>query len=219
MIRRLSVSQEALDLAARALRDGQVICVPTQRWYMVCCDAANSEQVRAIHVAKKRPLDRPLLLVVPTPAALFDFFSLGPHAQTLVERLVPGELTMCVQWREEATRARYLSGQTEETLAACVPGILGEVAHRHGRLLAATSANVSGPSSDDGAGPALAPKEAMAFLSREGLGTALIVDDGICPSFMPTTIVDCRNLTAPPAITRRGFVHDRAIQLALGSEG
>ncbi|MBO5502622.1 MAG: Sua5/YciO/YrdC/YwlC family protein, partial [Clostridia bacterium] len=56
----LSPTEENLALAARALREGQLVGMPTETVYGLGADALNEEAVRAIFAAKGRPADNPL---------------------------------------------------------------------------------------------------------------------------------------------------------------
>lgn len=89
----------ALGQAARALVAGELVIVPTARWYMLCCAAADSVACRQLTMAKRRPRGQPLLLV-PEPGATERRFVLGPYARRLAVAFWPGELALVLPWRD-----------------------------------------------------------------------------------------------------------------------
>ena len=199
------------------LRRGGIVILPTQRWYMICCDAERQDLVEEIHAAKERPVNKPLLLLAPDVDYLRRFFQVSPSADVLAELLLPGELTLLMTWRSAEKQCRYVSARPEGTFVSVAPGLMGAVASAFGSPLACTSANVSGPYCPNGPGPAISIAQVMAFVSVSGLAVTLTVDGGICPSFQPTTIVDATDTTSPPRIVRPGFVHEEAIEMALSA--
>lgn len=217
-----TLSMEAVDVVPeldRALKDGGIVIVPTQRWYMICCDAERRDLVEKIHNAKRRPLDKPLLMLMPDRTCLRKYFRVNASANRLIDLLLPGELTLLMTWHSTEVRDKYLSATPEGTLVGCAPGLLGSVAEAFGAPLACTSANVSGESSPDGEGPAISVAQVKDFMSGSALKAALVVDGGVCPNFQPTTIVNAVDMSSEPVIIRKGFVHDRAIEMALMAGG
>jgi L-threonylcarbamoyladenylate synthase len=55
------VAPSEIDLAAQAVEAGRLVIVPTSRWYMICCDASNTDACDRIFAAKQRPADKSLL--------------------------------------------------------------------------------------------------------------------------------------------------------------
>ncbi|MBN2564723.1 MAG: Sua5/YciO/YrdC/YwlC family protein [Candidatus Eisenbacteria bacterium] len=212
-------SVEVVPEVVRTLRGGRIAIVPTQRWYMICCDAERRDLVEQIHHAKRRPLDKPLLMLMPDPAYLRKCFQTSAPASRLIDRLLPGELSLLMAWRSTEMRDRYLSAPPEGTLVSCAPGLLGAVTSAFGAPLACTSANVSGEPSPEAGGPAISIAQVRAFVDGSGLRAALVVNGGICPNFQPTTVVDAMDMKAEPVIIRQGFVHDTAIEMALMAGG
>lgn len=211
----MDVTAASVSAAVECLRQGQIVIVPTQRWYLVCCDARRQDLVQAIHAAKQRPVDRPLLLLMPDVATIRALFRISHETGLLVDRLLPGEMTLLLTWRDPEQQSRYISASAGETLVSCAPGILGEICARFGAPIGCTSANVSGPAAPQGAGPSISFEEVTSFVASSGLHVALALDGGLCPNFQPTTIVDAQDSTPTPTITRPGYVHSRAIECAL----
>ena len=57
----LKDSEDDIAAAAKLIKSGNVVAVPTETVYGLCADAANEEAVRAVFAAKGRPADNPLI--------------------------------------------------------------------------------------------------------------------------------------------------------------
>src|SRR4051795_11721135 len=94
------VTSSDLDLAARAIEAGELVVVPTERWYMLCCDASNPGACARIFTTKKRPPDKSLLFVAPSPEAVRQRFSVAKEAELLAAAFWPGDLALLLPWRD-----------------------------------------------------------------------------------------------------------------------
>jgi len=56
--------RELLAPAARALKEGALVVLPTTTYYGLCADATNEEAVRRVFSAKKRDASKPLIILV-----------------------------------------------------------------------------------------------------------------------------------------------------------
>ena len=63
----LAPTEEAVALAARILREGGLVGLPTETVYGLGANALDEVAVRAIFAAKGRPADNPLIVHVPAP--------------------------------------------------------------------------------------------------------------------------------------------------------
>ncbi|MGH3871660.1 MAG: Sua5/YciO/YrdC/YwlC family protein [Pseudonocardiaceae bacterium] len=71
---------------ADAVDAGEIVVLPTRRWYMLCADTTHVEVCRRIFEGKGRPTTKPLALVMPSNAAVAAArFSLAAEARRLVE--------------------------------------------------------------------------------------------------------------------------------------
>jgi tRNA A37 threonylcarbamoyladenosine synthetase subunit TsaC/SUA5/YrdC len=59
------IRPDDLDLAIEAIESGELVILPTQRWYMICADASDHEACARIFTGKSRPQSKPLALVLP----------------------------------------------------------------------------------------------------------------------------------------------------------
>ncbi len=85
----------AIATAARALRSGALLGLPTETVYGLAADASSDAAVAQIFAAKGRPSDHPLIVHVADAAGIAHFASEVPaFAQKLVDAFWPGPLTV-----------------------------------------------------------------------------------------------------------------------------
>ena len=85
----------AIATAARALRSGALLGLPTETVYGLAADASSDAAVAQIFAAKGRPSDHPLIVHVADAAGISHFASDVPaFAQKLVDAFWPGPLTL-----------------------------------------------------------------------------------------------------------------------------
>ena len=83
-----------------AIRSGKVICFPTGSLYGLGADAWNPGAVKRVFEIKKRPADRPILVLIDSLERLDQLVSrVPPIAQELIDRFWPGKLTLVFQAR------------------------------------------------------------------------------------------------------------------------
>lgn len=186
--------------AARALRGGALVGLPTETVYGLAADADNDAAVAQIFAAKGRPSDHPLIVHVANAAGIAHFASEVPaFAQALVQAFWPGPLTLILP-RRAGHAAAATGGQdsvglrcpahpvAHALLEACaaegVHGVAAPSANRFGRVSPTTAEHVRAEFGD-------------------GL---LVLDGGPCAVGIESTIVDCTRgvpvLLRPGAVTR-----------------
>lgn len=206
------ITSGELDSAAEAVEAGELVIVPTRRWYMVCANANDADACQRIFTGKKRPTSKPLALVVPSARIAHELFVLSPRAQTLISALWPGDLAIITPWRDPAVGQRHAAVGTPHALITHDPGILGELATKSQVPIATTTASISSDP-QAGLGPAITVEEVDDFLQVSGMKVAFCIDGGICPAADHLTVVDCTDKET--RVIRTGLVHERAIAAAL----
>ncbi|WP_457029209.1 L-threonylcarbamoyladenylate synthase [Kitasatospora sp. P5_F3] len=206
---------DQLDRAARALEAGELVIVPTSRWYMICADATNTRACRSIFEGKQRPSGKSLVLVTPSLTDCEQRFTLSDEARRLADAFWPGDLALLLPWRDPDEGARH-SAVGAPALVTNAPGALGAVASLTHTPIAATTVNISGDAGIDARGPAISPEEVADFLGLTGVKATVILDGGVCPAANHLTIVDCSKADA--RLVRAGLVHERAVSAVLRRE-
>ncbi len=205
----------AIAAAARALRHGALLGLPTETVYGLAADAGSDAAVAQIFAAKGRPSDHPLIVHVADAAGIAHFASAVPaFAQALVEAFWPGPLTLILPRRPGVATAAT-GGQdsvglrcpshpvAQAVLRACaaddpalggapVWGVAAPSANRFGRVSPTTAAHV-----------------------QDELGSDLLVlDGGACAVGIESTIVDCTR--GVPVLLRPGAITRDQIEAACG---
>lgn len=171
---------EVVTRVAAALRDGEVVVLPTDTFYGVAADAFNPTGTRRIFSAKRRPRSFPLPVLVRSPKQLPGLCpELPEQAENLMAAYWPGPLTLVLPAQPGLM---WDLGDNDGTVAVRMP--LDDVALaiiREVGPLAVTSANLSGHA------PATTAAEA-----HEQFGSRVrhYVDDGPRTSGVGSTIVD-----------------------------
>ncbi len=172
---------EALAEAARLIRAGEPVAVPTETVYGLAADATNPEAVARIYAAKGRPSFNPLIVHVESlaEAERLGIFS-GP-ARALAEAFWPGPLTLVVPVREDSGLAAAVTSGLPTVALRCPahPAIRALLAAA-GRPLAAPSANSSG---------SISPTRAGHVLAGLGGNIPMILDGGPAERGLESTIV------------------------------
>lgn len=215
MVRVMVASSEAVSEAVALLSADHIVVVPTSRWFMICCRATAQERIEEIFAMKRRAASKQPLFVLPHKEQTTQYFRISTAAGQLIEKLWPGELSLLLPWRDTHVGEPFRGVDRLAPLVYCPPGIFGEIAAGVGVPLAATTVNISDFSVPESPGPAISVEEVSSFLRCSKCEVGLVIDGGICPACMPTTIMDCRETNGTPTIVREGYVNARAVRLAL----
>ena len=170
----------AIDLAAKMLRQGDLVAFPTDTVYGVGALAFYETAVLAIYEAKGRPEEKAIPVLLGDASDIDKVAqSMPDRARRLAERFWPGPLTLVVKKRHTVPAAVSAT----DTVGLRVPDhpVARELLRASGPM-AVTSANMSGQPS-----PCTADDVLEQLLGR----IALILDGGRTPGGVPSTVVDC----------------------------
>jgi L-threonylcarbamoyladenylate synthase len=177
----LPFSDDSIAEAARLVRAGEPVAIPTETVYGLAADATNPEAVARIYEAKGRPSFNPLIVHVSDldqarRIADFDTLSLK-----LAKAHWPGPLTIVAPLKARNGIASLVTAGLP-TIAIRVPmhRAVQALLRAAGRPLAAPSANASG---------SISPTRAAHVVKSLGGRIPLVIDDGPCPGGIESTIV------------------------------
>ena len=103
-------TKENIEAAAKIIRDGGLLAIPTETVYGLGADALNEDAVLRIFLAKGRPQDNPLIIHVPDSSWLARYCQNVPDAAyALAEKFWPGPLTMILPRKAMSTWTRLSS--------------------------------------------------------------------------------------------------------------
>lgn len=194
-----SFKDEEITEAARLLREGELVGMPTETVYGLGANAFNATAVAKIFEAKGRPQDNPLIVHVSDMAMLERVVDHIPaRARLLAEHFWPGPLTMIFQKRVEGgVPACVTAGLNTVAVRFPVHPVARRLIALAGIPIAAPSANVSGKPS-----PTLASHVLHDMAGR----IPIIVDGGACSFGVESTVVDveCAAAGGLPIILRPG---------------
>lgn len=205
MAKLLQMSPDAVAEAARVLRDGGLVVFPTDTVYGIFVDPGNSEAVRRVYDVKGRDSSRPLqLLVAKVQDIALVAKDIPDPAWRAARIFLPGGLTLVLPKADNVAPAVVAGGATVGVrvpdMEQCV-----EVIEAFGSPVAATSANRSGEPS---------PRTAEEAAAQIGELVDLIVDGGLCPVGIDSTVLDMT--TESPRLLRVGAITQIALEEVLG---
>src|SRR3954454_22736071 len=98
----LPFTEDSIAEAARLVREGEPVAVPTETVYGLAADATNAEAVARIYEAKGRPSFNPLIVHVSDLPTAQRLGELPAKAEALATQHWPGPLTLVVPLRAGA---------------------------------------------------------------------------------------------------------------------
>ncbi|HMK38278.1 MAG TPA: L-threonylcarbamoyladenylate synthase [Bacteroidota bacterium] len=188
-------ADRVLVLAAEVVQAGGVVVYPTDTLYGLGANAWNAEAVRRVKAIKKREEDKPVLVIVHSPAAalgLTDEVTEG--AKALMKSFWPGPLTLLFRCGAHAPPA-VTQGASRIGVRVPASRFCMRLAELSGCPVTSTSANISGEPVPTGV------KEIERAL---GGGVDLFIDGGTLVRGLPSTVVDVSE--SVPRLIREGVI-------------
>ena len=168
-LRTLRAGRKAVEEAAKVIKAGKVVAVPTDTVYGLACDPFNDAAVQGLFEAKDRRRKPGPILGADVDAAS-KLVELNSAAKRLAADHWPGALTIVAPLRKGVMLSQLVHPGTE-TLGVRVPDseLCLDIASRVGGAITGTSANPSG-----------SPSSRTAAQVVESLGErlALVIDGG-----------------------------------------
>lgn len=197
--------RDKIEEAARIIRRGGLLGIPTETVYGLGANALDADAVRKIFEAKGRPQDNPLIIHVPGAQWLARYCTdVPPIAYQLARKFWPGPLTMILKRNPVVPDATTAGMDTVGVRCPDHPVTLA-IIREAGVPIAAPSANTSGRPSCTTAEDVL-----------EDMGGKIegVVDGGPCHVGVESTILD---LTCePPRLLRPGGLPLEELERLLG---
>lgn len=185
---------DGIRAAARAVRAGDLVVLPTDTVYGLGCDAFDAEAIGRLLEAKGRGKDMPVPVLVANTRALDGIaFGLTPAARELVTAFWPGALTLVCHAQPSLN---WDLGDTRGTVAVRMP--LHPAALE---LLAETGPMGVSSANRTGLPPATTADDALKML---GDAVAVFLDGGPTEDSQPSTIVDVTGDV--PRVLRQGAI-------------
>lgn len=192
-------------VAARLIRDGELVAIPTETVYGLGANGLDEKAVAKIFEAKGRPQDNPLILHVAEAAQMERFcHDIPESAYALARKFWPGPLTIVLPAREIVPK-RTTGGLSTVAIRCPDNAVTREIIRLSGVPIAAPSANLSGKPSTTTAAHVLHDHDGK---------IAAVVDGGACRVGVESTIVDLTE--ARPRLLRPGGITPEELIAVLG---
>ncbi len=187
--------EEIITRALQVLKKGGIVAYPTESFYGLGVTANIESAVKRLYLLKKRPLDKPVPVIVGNNDVLMSIVKSVPlQAEKLMNKFWPGPLNIIFDSKHNLPVV--LTGGREK-VAVRIPGssFALALARASDFPITATSANLSGRP------PAQEPEEVANYFGDD---IDLIVDCGKAPGGTPSTIIDAT--VTPARVLREGSV-------------
>ena len=202
----LEPTRAGIARAARVIRQGGLVGLPTDTVYGLAADATDDDAVAGVFRAKGRPPDKPLIALVATLATAKACADFPAPARALAEAFWPGPLTLVLP-RAARSPLSPLVHQGAPGVSLRIPGneTARAVVEAAGRPLTAPSANPSGAPS---------PLTAQEVVVGLGAHVGLVIDGGRADGSLASTLLDLTGKA--PRLLRAGVVTAEAIERVIG---
>ena len=197
---------ELLSQAVHALKQGEVIGLPTETVYGLAADARNVSAVRKIFALKGRPVDHPLIVHIADSAQLSKWaINIPEEAFVLAQHFWPGPLTIILK-KHPSVPSEVTGGQDTIGLRCPAHPLALTLLQQLDGGVAAPSANRFGR---------ISPTTAQHVRDEFGDAVPTVLDGGECEVGIESTIIDLSS--EQPRLLRPGMISQTDIESVIGS--
>ncbi len=191
----LTTKEEDLLTAAKIIKDGGLVALPTETVYGLSADALNSDAVKNVFKAKGRPADNPLIVHIANKSDVDKITTGMPdNCKRLTDKYWPGPLTVILPKKDIIPNVTS-GGLNSVAVRLPKNPVIRKVIELSGCFIAAPSANISGRPSPT----------TFAHVKEDMEGKIeAIVDGGNCEIGVESTVVSF--LGEHPRLLRPGGV-------------
>lgn len=193
----LQPTDDAIRFAAKALRNGELIGLPTETVYGIGASALDREAILKTYRLKRRPSENPLIVHVNSLAAAVDLVaSIPDSAVALAKAFWPGPMTLVLP-KSSVVPIEATGGL--DTIAIRVP-----TSPEAQAVIVEAGLPVAAPSANTFMG--LSPTRAEHISPEILSGLACVIDGGPCLVGLESTVIDCTGpelkILRPGSITK-----------------
>lgn len=199
------IEDPMFDMAAQALKTGELVAFPTETVYGLGANALDSKAVEKIYKVKGRPSDNPLIVHISDISQINDLvLEVSDKARKLIDRFWPGPLTLIFQ---KSRKVPDIISAGLDTVAIRMPKnpIALDLIKRAAVPIAAPSANISGSPSTT---------ECLHVFNDLNGKIEYVIDGGPCNVGIESTILDLT--TDVPVILRPGGITLEMLESVIG---
>ncbi len=202
----MDIKSKEVEAGVRLLREGRLVCFPTETVYGLGADASNPNAVEQIFNLKGRPANHPLIVHLGNADQINSWAQdIPPVAWKLAERFWPGPLTLILK-KPPSVPLQVTGGL--DTIGLRVP------AHPLAlKLLTAFGGGVAAPSANRFG--RISPTRAEHVLEEFGENLDMVLDGGRCQVGLESTILNLA--TEQPVLLRPGSIGTTQLAEVLGA--
>jgi L-threonylcarbamoyladenylate synthase len=183
---------EAYFHCIETLRNGGIICYPTETFYALGVDPWNESAREKLYKLKNRPAEKELPLIASSTEMVSQVCDTSDRRfAILAQKFWPGPLTIVLPSKDHSTS--YAIRVSSNVSARLISEIFGNP-------VISTSANITGTE------PVRTPEDLNEELSE---GINIVLNAGICPGGLPSTIISL--MKSEPEILREGAIPSKEI--------
>ncbi len=202
-LREREKAAKAIEVAAKAIAQGEVVVIPTETCYALAANATDEAAVKKIFQLKERDENKPVPVIASSLHMMQEHCKVNPVAEFLANAFMPGPLTLIV---EKTSSIPDIVSREGVGFRISSNTFARAISSEAGVPITATSANKSGE-----------PSLYNAWQVREAFSgkVPVIVLTGDLQQIPASTVVDTRCL--PPKLVREGPIPWSEIQAQLAT--
>jgi L-threonylcarbamoyladenylate synthase len=180
------ISDDEINLISSELKKGKVIAYPTDTIYGLGCDATNQKSINKIYKIKKRPKNKPLIILINGFPMLKKYFIIDSDKLCLLKQIWPGPFTAILNARNNLPDNLK---SIDKSIGVRFPknNFLIQLINKINRPLVSTSLNLSNR-------PNLKNLNQIDEYFPKGCLPDILIDAGKLKSSKPSTIIDVRDM-------------------------
>ena len=184
----IPLEQLNLEEIVNSLQQGKTVVYPTETCYGLGSDPTNPAAVEKIFQIKKRPENKPLLLVFPSINMVQEYIEWSDMLAQIAQQYWPGALTVVASVKASAGVAAQVRSQ-DNTVAVRVSShpLVVALTTAFGKPLVSTSANLAGePNPYD-------ISTVVQSFAQQIFQPDILIDGGALPVRAPSTVLTLEN--------------------------
>jgi L-threonylcarbamoyladenylate synthase len=187
--------KEGIQKAKKTILSTGLVAFPTESFYGLAVNSLDERAIKLLFKAKKRKIDQPILLLIPSIESLEQYVQNIPEvAYKLIERFWPGGLTLIFQAAPNISPL-LTAGTGKIGVRLSSHPVADALVKAVGIPITGTSANISGQP------PCSSADEVLESI---GQSVDLILDGGATKGKVGSTLMDVTS--DPPVILRQGMI-------------
>ncbi len=214
--------QKIIHAVNLALKHGKVVAYPTDTSYGLAVDPTNSVALKNFYRIKERTTKKPVHIVVASAAQAKQFSVWNKHAQKLIKKFWPGQLSLVMPINPSALKVKanaflkkFSAGTNTIGLRLPKNQVAIDIVKALKKPITATSANPSAHLS--GGYDSYSAEDVIKQFSKQKYKPDIIIDAGTLKKTKPSTLVKV-NEDGSFEILRRGQITKEQIQKVIAKK-